>query len=376
MTAQQFVQRFLIASFILLAIIGAFNRVVDPFWYYRDSEIDGFNAIKTKFSRFERDVKPALLVREQAQAIILGSSYSEIGLDPDHPDFTQQGQLKSMNFALAGAVWERVQCEFEFAIQHAPIKRAVVGIFLGTAMPHADCAKQFSNIGTINSGELLFSSRALIASVQTIKGQKTEQPSHTRSGMYFYTRGTAGVDQRFREEFALQTMANPKCLQTVSNNYQEPQALSAASFDISGLQHVINLAKQQGVELVLYIYPHHANALELEQQCGTQLNRWQAMLQLAQLNANVPIWYFDGYNSMMAEPIASLTTYWQDAAHFNYELGNILLTDMFSGKPPSLGHLLNAQTLNEQYRQFLQQRTEYLHAHTEFQTNLQTLLKP
>ena len=143
MTSKQFAIRLIVGCLILLGLVGIFNRIVDPFWYYRDIEIDGFNAVKHKFQRFERHVKPALLIREQPEAIILGSSFSEVGFDPNNPFFTNHGRLKSMNFALAGASWERNQCDFEFAVTHSRIKRALVGFHPGD-LPLADCKKDFA----------------------------------------------------------------------------------------------------------------------------------------------------------------------------------------------------------------------------------------
>jgi hypothetical protein len=380
MTSKQFVCYFVGACLLLLVTIAAFNRVVDPFWYYRDIEIEGFNAIKTKFRRYERDVKPALLVREQPEAIILGSSYSEIGFNPTNPYFTRHGQLTSMNFGFAGAIWQMVQCEFEYAITHAPIKRAVVGMYLGTAMPNVDCSKEYASIGKISVSELLFSNRTLIASVQTLTGQKKEQPSHTREGMYFYTRNIAGVDQRFKEEFVPRVNEKPQCSQAANSDYEPPLPLTEANFDLSGLQHVINLAHQHHIELVLFAYPHHAYSLELDRQCGTQLARWQAMKQIARLNEQqtekaVAIWQFDAYNAITAEPIGTMATYWQDAAHFNFEMGDLMLADMFNetNDKPTLGRLIYFNTLDADYQHFLQQRSAYLQAHPEFQANLQKL---
>jgi len=68
MASKQFVIRFFCSSFLLLALIGLFNRIVDPFWYYRDIEIKGFNATKLVYSNYERHIKPALLMREQPEA--------------------------------------------------------------------------------------------------------------------------------------------------------------------------------------------------------------------------------------------------------------------------------------------------------------------
>ena len=81
----RYVRLLLIGLALLLGLTAAFTRVVDPFWYFRDVEIDGFNAIKTKFRRFERNVKPAVFAAEQPEAVILGSSFAEIGFDPLHP---------------------------------------------------------------------------------------------------------------------------------------------------------------------------------------------------------------------------------------------------------------------------------------------------
>lgn len=110
-------RRYTIALFVLIAMtlaaVAAFNRVVDPFWYYRDIEIAGFNAVKPRFARFERYVKPQLLIREQPQAIILGSSFAEIGFDPLDVHFTDGGRLRGYNFAFAGAGWTLEECAFE-----------------------------------------------------------------------------------------------------------------------------------------------------------------------------------------------------------------------------------------------------------------------
>jgi hypothetical protein len=118
-TIKQFVTRFVCGYFLLIALVGIFNRIVDPSWYYRDIEIKGFNAIKPKFASVARDIKPALLIRDQPEAIILGSSYAEVGFDPTNPFFTDRGQMKSMNFAFGGASWGEVQCDFEFAVTHS-----------------------------------------------------------------------------------------------------------------------------------------------------------------------------------------------------------------------------------------------------------------
>ncbi|MGR9000461.1 MAG: hypothetical protein ACU88J_15640 [Gammaproteobacteria bacterium] len=377
MTNKQFVIRFLCGSLFVLALIGLFNRIVDPFWYYRDIEITGFNAVKLKFREYERHVKPPLLVREQPNAIILGSSFAEIGFDPNNENFTDHGSLKGMNFALAGAPWDMVQCHFEFAAAHANIKRALIG-FLPENLTTADCAKDFAKLGQVNIGEFLLSMSSLRASIKTVRKQNTEKPSHTRDGMFFFERDIPGVNIRFGEDFARRKKQKPKCVKASDRPFN---SAAENTFDLSGLRRMIATAKEHNIELVLFAYPQHAYSLELDNQCGDQDARWRLMKQIASLIEaeatpdQVRAWHFYGFNEITTEPIETNAKYWQDSMHFNFEMGDMMLADMFNKEhdKPKLGHLLASSSIEADFKDFLQERTEYLRHHPEFLANLKKL---
>jgi len=390
MSPKQFATRYVFGIFALLSLIGIFNRIVDPFWYYRDIEIKGFNAVKTKFNLYERHVKPALLVRDQPEAIILGSSFSEIGFDPTNPLFTDHGRLKSMNFALAGAQWDMVQCEFEFAVSNAPIKRALVGFTPGN-LPLADCAKNFPSIGQVSAVQLLLSDRALQASIDTIGDQKNKMPTHTREGLYFLPpQRNAAADHGFREIFLQQikeyhrNKENLQCPEPAAQSDTQPDLSFGQTLDLSGLQRMMRTAQEHGIELVLFAYPSHAYMLELARQCRDQDAKWQAMKQIASLVAKesaeggqVRAYQFYGYNDITAETVeVSPTKYWHDPGHFKFVMGNMMLSDMFGGSSPKLGRSLASANIDTDYRDFLQGRTKHLRLHPEFHTEMQKLLPP
>ncbi len=290
--------------------------------------------------------------------------------------------MKSMNFALAGAPWDMVQCDFEFAVTHANIKRALVGIVPGS-LPMVNCAKEFASLGQISTGELLLSSRSLIASIETIREQKKENPSHTREGMYFYIRGQAGVDSQFRKFFTRRIKENPQCVKAENTSDIAINPLANSSLDLSGLQRMIKTAQAYGVELVLFAYPSHAYNLELSMQCGEFIERWQAMKQIADLiekesAGTVSAWHFYGFNAMTTEPIGTAAAkYWQDPEHFNYEMGNRMLAEMFdkTRNKPEFGHRLSSNSIEADYRDFLQGRSDYLQLHPEFHAGLNKLLR-
>ncbi|MDD5409969.1 MAG: hypothetical protein PHF31_00910 [Methylobacter sp.] len=376
MTNKQFTIRFIYISLLLLVLIGLFNRIIDPFWYYRDIEIAGINATKLAYQNYERQIKPALLMRDQPEAIILGSSYAEIGFDPNNKFFTNDGHLKGMNLALARVSDDEVQCNFEFAVAHAHIKRAVIG-FHPAGMAEADC-KKFAKLGQINEIEFLLSMSSLRDSINTIKKQKNAKPTHTRDGQYFFMRDNPGVNIRFGEDFERYKKKNPNCVKASDRPFDY---VPANTVDLSGLRKMIRIAKEHNIELVLFAYPRHAYSLELDNQCGDQNTNWRAMKQIANLIEaeakpdQVRAWQFYSYNELTTEPIGTSAKYWQDSRHFNFEMGNMMLADMFgeNANGPKLGRPITTNSIEADFRDFLRGRTEYLQHHPEFHAEIQKL---
>ena len=182
MSAKRYISAVTVMLLLLSLLIVAFNRVVDPFWYYRDVSIDGFNAIKPKFHNFERHVKPLLVQRIQPNSLIFGSSYAEIGFDPLHPALSSIGE--SYNFALAGAQWEMVSCDVFFALsEDSALHQIVLGIH-PQAMPLMDCKADMAKMEDSNRIAFLFSSDAFKSSISTVLEQNKQEETHTKEGLY------------------------------------------------------------------------------------------------------------------------------------------------------------------------------------------------
>jgi hypothetical protein len=368
-----------------LALVGLFNRLVDPFWYYRDLSIDGFNAVKTKFRRFERDVKPSIVAREKPAAIILGSSFAEIGLDPRNPSFTDHGRLTAYNFGIAGADWDMNRCYFEFALRNAQPKRVVFGIPL-TDLPAIDCTKQLATMGHPGIGSLLFSASALKASVQTVFEQHKQRPSHTLEGRYFYAHGQGAAERSFIEMFSARLRplsCNPRKLDAERTGGQHI-ANPKRTLDLAGLRQVVREVVARGVELRLVVYPQHVYNLELDALCGRGLDRWDALDQMARAveeasgGSNlVQLWEFFGYNELTGEPVSPGMKLWQDPQHFNVEIGNLMLAEMFDGQrtgQPVIGRRVVPGALADAQRRYDAGRRRFIDAHPWFYPGLNRLL--
>lgn len=375
--------------FLLMALalgaVAAFNRVVDPFWYYRDIEMAGINAVKPRFARFERHVKPALLAREQPEAIVVGSSFAAIGFDPLDKSLTGNGRLRGYNFAFAGAGWDLEQCSLEYALKHARIKRAVVGIHPG-ALPKADCAKVWHGMSA-SSAELLLSTNALDNAIRTVAEQRRARPSHTREGRYLYAREVPGAAARFREYFKRDAPA--ACAPRLAG---APVPVEAAAhiaatpgLDLEGLRTVIRAARAQGAELAFVLYPRHALSLELEFACRDALVRWRHIAAIAQVvaeeapdvpEASASLWVFDGYDASRGERVLGREpALWQDPEHFNYELGARMLAAIYA-QEQGFGTKVVPGNIDTLYAQLLVQREQFLASTAWFYDDLRALTAP
>ena len=144
---------------------------------------------------------------------------------------------------------------------------------------------------------------------------------------------------------------------------------------------MIKTAQEHGVELVLFAYPHHVYNEEWDRQCGDEIIHWQAMKQIASLIEaeakpdQVRAWQFYGYNAITTEPIGMTAKYWQDSRHFNFEVGDMMLADMFSetGNKPEFGRPLVSSSIEADYRDLLKERAEYLEQHPEFFAELKKI---
>lgn len=381
---------FLIALFgtlAALAAVAAFNRVVDPFWYFRDVEIAGFNAVKTKFRRFERHVKPALVAREAPQALILGSSYAEIGFDPLSPLFTDGGRLSGYNFGMAGADWSMVQCYLEHALERARPRRLLVGLSLA-AMPDTDCREQLAEMASPDLASFLISTDALRASIETVAEQRRGVASHTREGLYRYAKDAPGADSRFREFFRAHEQVCP--LADLARRHRETLSPAlpapAAGADFSGLRRFLAQAAAQDVEVFLVIYPVHAYVAELGFLCGAYRDHWalaqalaRAVEDAAASGARVQLWDFPGYTARTGERVTSgVMRYWQDPRHFNAELGEVLLASM-RGAPGApgerFGYRVTPEAAASEFERVLAERAAYVAAHPWFLPELERLLR-
>lgn len=384
----------LAGSLLLMLATAAFNRIVDPFQYFGAPRIQGFNAVKSRLRFFEREVKPAVLRREQPAAVILGSSIAAIGFEPLHPALTGNGRARSYNFAMAGAPWKEVFCDLEYVLAHTHAKRIVLGM-VAQPMPAEDCAASLAAMDENRLPEVLLSPQALQHSLKTLRSQDPHEPqTHTPQGRYLFFRDDPRVEHRARVFFEENLRGKTACSEArLRRSLAAPVASAAADaaapLDLSGLERIVAQVSGRDIQLRIVLYPRHVVGAEADYLCGEEAQRWIVMERVARYleahppapPASVELWDFQGYGPPFDEPLGGgVLTYWQDPIHFNPLLGDRILDAMFGRDAPGadpvtgFGYRVESATLPARRAWLAAQRVAFLHAHPEVWDTLMRLV--
>ena len=111
---------------ISMLVVVLMNYLIDPYSIYSAPRLDGINSNKPLLFKYLRLTKAHAIMRKQPDALILGSSRTEHGLDPEHPALINK--YNSFNLALTGAsIYENLRY-----LQHAnavnPLKKVVLAV--------------------------------------------------------------------------------------------------------------------------------------------------------------------------------------------------------------------------------------------------------
>lgn len=335
------------AILLLVGSVGLFNRIVDPYWYFREVEIVGFNLVKPRAAGNERLVKPALVNKLRPEAIILGNSVAEIGLPPTHRGLTNNGALNSYNLSLPGASWNEVYCLAMFAMRRTPVKRLVIGVSGVTVGEREEACPSDTSLGRPDYGKLLFSRSAFAASRETLR--KQSQPAvMTREGLWHFHRFddelrsdeqlTADVVDNIRNSLCQDIPVEEKKL-----DWARLQKIPVPLQEGSSLRKLIRLARTKEIELEFIFYPTHVLMSEVHRACQTAESKWNALWRVVSVAdqegdpLRTQVWDFSAYVPLNAEPPRNgkprRDRLWQEMLHFNEQVGGTAFDAIYLDDP-------------------------------------------
>ena len=334
---------------LYLAITLVLSTVVDP-WRINAApwalaSLDGSREISTNV----RVGKAALANRGNWDAVILGSSRVEIGMDPEHPAFTGR---RAVNLAMAAAMVYETVAAGNYAMDRNPgIRTMLIGIepgdintnFDNRAIVRFDLSPFSDNNRSIErSINQLIGGRALIESVGVIQRHiRGVSPGRSPLGQWL-TPGHPADTRAYTAAFIGLMAAS------VPDQWEfRPPVLRREKADL--VLGLLRRARRAGIEVHLFLPPQHALKLVHPTDDRPEKIGWEAdFLALAAIcreaNAEdapgpaVRLWNFLEFNDANSVPMPipgaaeKRMPGWLDLGHGQKSVGDRVLDTIFADR--------------------------------------------
>lgn len=357
MTARRFLGTALLATVLTVGVFAAVTTIVDPYDYWGRPRHEGLNARKPMVHTHLTAVKQRQYLRQKPRTVIAGNSRVDVGLNPGSALWPKEhGPV--YNLGLPGASMTAVAEALATAMAAHKPERVFLGVdFLDFLLTRDRWAEQA--IGPLRAqpqgvsrqarqlAETTLSLDALIHSGLTLLEQRKTHPADTRpdgftplENYHDHVRmeGHAALFEQRSRELVQRMLREPRRLDwnAADNNSTGDGNSTGGNMMWTRLEQFLHLAQKQGVEVVLFTYPYHAELLETLRQTGKgpDLRQWLARLAELAAREGVTLWSFTGYDEWSTEavpPPGDRTTrmrwYWE-AGHFKPALGELMIARM------------------------------------------------
>lgn len=355
--------RYLIACALSFAAVVAAAAaaviLIDPYGVFAWISTEGFNSRKVRLTHSQFEVRSRVAAQLKADAWIIGNSRAEMGFDPMHPAFAQNG-LVAYNLAVpGGGGLLSLKLAEALSTSQTP-KRIILGVdfvdfpvrpdALEPPLAHYKPDALGDTLWTLRT---VFSARAAVDALKTLTLQKDPYAAYlTQRGFnpirdYVKETQLTGAYAMFaqRAQESAKVYANkPHSLTTTA---------SETSLDWQALQATLELAKPGTTRVDVIIYPYHAQIRWLFAQYGLDslFNDWRERLvksahtHAAKSGADIRVWDFSGFTPHHCEAVpppndrkTQLKWYWE-GGHFKKELGDLVLDQLFASDAAALATL-------------------------------------
>ncbi|GMV80947.1 MAG: hypothetical protein AMXMBFR7_21310 [Planctomycetota bacterium] len=342
-----FLKLWLVLSAAALLAIAVLNAWVDPFEAYRWAPREALGPYKME--RNTRTAKAELVRHGPCRTLLLGSSRTEMGIDPEHPLW---GGSATLNMALGATNFIETEAVFRYAVAQQPIERVVCfADFLmfssrrgvGEDFKQSRFAPEQAEIPY--HLQLLWSERSLDGSVQVLKNRYRDR----RSGY-----GDHGAWLRGMNSNLLKRIGHRGMLHNILRSFYKPSGpygrYEYSTDRVERFQSVVEGCRAHGIRLTVVILPIHAIQLEAIRSAGLwdSFEQWKRDLtrivsDSARGESGAPppeLWDFTAYSGFNAEPFppegdteTKMRWYWE-SSHFRMELGDLVLYRIHGQTPP------------------------------------------
>ena len=346
----------LLYTTIPLIIVGFFNWFIDPQDIFKSSDITTINHAKIKKDNNDRLFKAVDIIRLQPENIIMGSSRTKQGIDPDF--LAIQGEANYYNLAINGPNFYEIKRYIEHAIYNQPnLKTIILGVDFFMFNQNLDNQPTFTN-SRLEKKHLiiedivknLFSLDAANNSIETIKASQSS---------------TDAIDNNYGADgFMPRKLQNEKIIplfhKSIALYYELHSDYQFSKAYWNDFQDIVELCRQNNIDLKVFISPAHATRWEsiYTTKKWDVLEQWKR--ELAKL---VPVWDFSGYNSITTEPISNEMKNYIDDSHYTPQIGNLIIERILGKEseiPADFGTLIDSKNIEQHLKKIRSDRQKWL----------------
>lgn len=373
----RYLRGLLIATVVLVAGVAAFCGLVDPYGVLGTPAVAGLTVQKPGAADRPRLAKAYRVEQMDPATILMGSSTTNIGFDPESRAWTP-GHRPVFNLGINGSKLSDQLHFLRHALVHAHPKLVVLPVLFEDTLISPQKRLSAADVATYGyaqrmrvlpdgspnpgywRGRLedvafsLLSFPAIIDSVRTLLGQG-------RPGLDFQTE--AGFDnainfQRWTRDEGSFAVVSDKNFEKSS---QILRWMAAPETRLRDLGNMIAAARQAGAEVVVMIAPAHVDEMQIRHQLGldARIAAWrQELADIVQATAaatggvsHVTLWDFDGLSAYTDQPLpaqgdtAHPLTWFYETVHFRPTLGTLMIERIEGGGPADLGSVVTAATI-------------------------------
>lgn len=353
---------FLLAALLPMLAVGLFNALIDPYATFDTPNFFGINHSKPDEDNNDRLYKALDIIRIRPVTVFIGSSRAKQALDPSHPALANN--QPAYNLALNGPNVYEIRRYLEHAIANEKdLKEVIFGVdfFMFNANllnqpSFSETRLEKKHITVPDAINATFSLDTLFASKETITASINEPNKDDTYGdngfMPNRRLDTGETEWRFNSGIKLYF--------ELHSNYQFSDQY------LSEFRKIVDLCKQNGIILKIFISPAHATDLEAIRVTG----RWQDFEQWKRKIVNIaPVWDFSGYNSVTTEPISNYMKNYADNSHYSKPIGDLILDRILSYQnqkvPSDFGILITPENVEAHIAQIRADREVWAKKHPD-----------
>ncbi len=371
----QYIKTYIIYFFIFISLLIAFNWAVDPYGIQTHHliSIEKKPAAQTHV----RLSKPYLVTQIKPQTIILGSSRAAVGLNPEHSSFIH---LPVFNLGIDGANMREIYYNFLHAYHVGNLKQVILALDFMSFNINMEDKPGFSlhrlktTENKITFETEIFSHytsyqvtkdsvKTLLSKFDPTLSSMNGSGLTLEDSLYTYRQTFGGHYNTtvISEKSHINVVWLPPKLPEYS--FHNPQSSKST---MNYLGKILSLCHKNNIHVIAFFSPTHVRHRVLISKMGlwetyqswkTQVIQENHAQALKHNKQTYDIWDFTSINPITTESFPEqdnisheMTWYWE-SSHYKQQLGNVILSQIFSQNPTikypeEFGYLVNIDNID------------------------------